>query len=91
MKLLLSRVVQNRNIRVENNRTIDRIEENKVIFDNGDSIDADCIVWATGAEPHDFQHNMTTCENGWLLVNDNLQSVSNDNVFAGGDCITIRG
>ena len=89
MRMLLRRIVERRNINIELNRTIAKIQQNKVVFADGDEIEADCIVWATGAEPHDLEHNMKKCDRGWLLVNENLQSVSNENVFAGGDCITI--
>lgn len=91
MRLLVGRLLKSRNIKVENYRNIARIADNRVIYDNGDGLYADCIVWATGAEPHDLDHNMAKCPRGWLLVNNCLQSVSHPNVFGGGDCITLQG
>ena len=58
MRMLLTRIVERRNINIECNKQITKIAENKIVFTDGDEIEGDCIVWATGAEPHDLQHNM---------------------------------
>jgi NADH dehydrogenase FAD-containing subunit len=62
-----------------------------VILADGSEIICDVAVWATGADPH----GLTTESDldilkGLFRVNDQLQSTSHPNVFAGGDCITME-
>lgn len=48
-------------------------------------------VWATGAEPQQVSVDSDLALlNGYFRVNDNLQSTSHPNVFAGGDCISME-
>ena len=44
---------------------------------------------STGAASHDLFKisNLDHDKNGFLLVNDNLQSLKYNNIFGGGDCI----
>ena len=52
----------------------------------------DQCLWCTNASAADWLRNsgMKTDEKGFLLVNQNLQSVSHREVFAAGDCATIQ-
>jgi selenide,water dikinase len=53
----------------------------------------DLVVWTTGARalPWLAESGLETDERGFLLVDATLRSVSNAEVFAVGDCATVRG
>ena len=48
-------------------------------------------VWATGAEPQKvtFRSDLDIM-NGYIKVNEYMQSTSHPHVFAGGDCVTMQ-
>lgn len=52
----------------------------------------DLVLLATGAAPHPWlaASRLAADERGFLLVSDTLQSVSHPEVFAIGDCATLR-
>ena len=58
----------------------------------GAMVDADFVVAATGASAAKWPRasGLLTDKDGFILVNDRLQSVSHANVFAVGDCATIE-
>ena len=72
-------------------RTAARIERGAVHLQSGEIIVADIIIAATGAAAAAWlsQSGLKTDERGFVLVNDYLQSVSHENVFAAGDCATM--
>jgi NADH dehydrogenase FAD-containing subunit len=73
-------------------RKVIKIEKNKMTLDNDETYDFDLLFWSTGASPPEIFKNsgLDTCKNGYLLVNKFLQSVSDEDVFGMGDCITIK-
>jgi pyridine nucleotide-disulfide oxidoreductase family protein len=56
---------------------------------------SDLIVWATGAQAHAWQTDpirrgsLQTDSGGFVAVDENLRSVSHQNVFAVGDCAAL--
>ena len=56
---------------------------------------SDLVIWATGAEPHDWQRDpasrgsLQTDASGFIAVDDCLRSVSSANIFAVGDCAAL--
>ena len=65
----------------------------EAVIANGQSIAADAVVWVTGASPPAW---LATCglarnEQGFLDINHHLQSTTQPQVFAAGDCATISG
>lgn len=54
--------------------------------------DSDLVLWATGAEAHDWQRDparrgaLAVSDQGFVRIDDHLRSVSHPNVFAVGDC-----
>ncbi|KAL7469478.1 hypothetical protein ACHAXS_009745 [Conticribra weissflogii] len=52
-------------------------------------------IWATGAESHPLSRNLhrqcglSITDRGWIEVNQHLQSISHNNIFAAGDCCEI--
>ena len=66
---------------------------NTVQCENGDKIEADSIVLATGAAMPEWpaKAGLATTADGFLEVNRHLQSTSHEFVFAAGDAATIQG
>ena len=66
---------------------------NTVLCENGDKIEADGIVVATGAAMPAWpaQAGLATTADGFLEVNRHLQSTSHEFVFVAGDAATIQG
>jgi selenide,water dikinase len=59
-----------------------------------ETLEADLVVWATGASPHAFPlgqgvSRLPRDEQGFLEVRDTLQTVGFDDVFAAGDCARL--
>lgn len=50
--------------------------------------DSDLLLWATGAEAHDWQRScgLDVSEPGWIRVDRRLRSTSHPEVHAAGDC-----
>lgn len=69
-----------------------RVEKGRVHFAGGDVMECDVALVATGVRPPTLvaESGLATAEDGSLLVNHHLQSVSHPEVFGGGDCITLR-
>lgn len=53
-----------------------------------DATDSDLLLWATGAEAHDWQRTcgLDVSEPGWIRVDRRLRSTSHPEVYAVGDC-----
>lgn len=87
-------ILRNRNIHVHLNQTVNQIEQNQVKIiscKSGLNLECDRIFWVTqaSASPWLQQTGLTTDQRGFILVNDNLQSVSHPQVFATGDIATM--
>ena len=61
--------------------------KNKLVLSNGETINADCIIAATGTNaPFWLQEtNLALDKNGYIAVNEFQRSLSHQNVFAAGD------
>ena len=59
-----------------------------VVSADGARLDADVVLWATGAQAHAMPHaSGLACDGaGFIRVDSALRSVSHPNVFASGDC-----
>jgi selenide,water dikinase len=60
---------------------------------DGRRIEADAIVWATGAAALPWLRGLGVALDaaGFVVVNESLQSISDAHVFAVGDCATMVG
>ncbi|VXD17085.1 Ankyrin (fragment) [Planktothrix serta PCC 8927] len=96
----LSRKVENLlkklKIHLHFNETVDQVDETqnsikKISCKSGLTLECDRIFWVTqaSASPWLKQAGLTTDKRGFILVNDNLQSVSHPQVFAAGDIATM--
>jgi pyridine nucleotide-disulfide oxidoreductase family protein len=61
---------------------------NVIFSEDGRSIACDAVLWATGAQAHDWlaASALATDERGFVQVDSTLRSVSDPRVFASGDC-----
>ncbi|MES2536604.1 MAG: FAD-dependent oxidoreductase [Pseudomonadota bacterium] len=66
------------------------VEEGKLHFADGSSAAFDALVWATGAEPQSWvaASGLSCVDEGFVEINEHLQSVSHPHVFATGDIAT---
>jgi selenide,water dikinase len=68
-----------------------RAEEGRLALTDGRSVEADLVVWATGAAAPVLlrETGLALDERGFLRVNRSLQSVSHPEIFGAGDVATI--
>jgi NADH dehydrogenase FAD-containing subunit len=83
---------QERSVEVLEGARVERVEDAKVVFTNGDSIPYDLVFPAVGimSYPIFVDSGLPTANDGSLLVTRELHSVEYGNVFGGGDCITLE-
>ena len=73
---------------------VSHVEEGKqLVFENGNPLSVDAILWATAAEPPKLlgELNLPLDDRGFLLTRNTLQSTGCDEVFAVGDSGTVEG
>jgi selenide, water dikinase len=84
-----------RNITVLHGCAVKEITASAVHIEDGRTVTACHVIWATGAMSHPLAQTMAgrglACDDrGWVRVNPNLQSLSHPNVFAAGDCCSVE-
>ncbi len=93
-----NRSVQRRFTRVLSERGVvvhackaNRVIQNNIELDSGESLHADAIIWATHASAPTWykESGLAVDERGFIKVNDSLQSVSHADVFAAGDIASV--
>jgi len=60
-------------------------------LEDGRHIRGDIVIWATGPEPQPLETGLDSCPRGFIKVKQSLQVMDFDNIFAGGDCVTMQG
>ena len=85
------RVLQDRHIKVYVNHRVDKVKADKLICDNGEELAADTVFWVTNASAPAWlaEAGLQVDEQGFIAVNDCLQSLSHSNVFAAGDIAAV--
>ena len=75
------------NVRIKTGDFVDKIEKNKLIFSNGEEIEANTIIWACGVEASKFaqKSGLKTGKGKRIKVNKYLESESHPEVYAVGD------
>jgi NADH dehydrogenase FAD-containing subunit len=68
------------------------IASGRVLLDDGDELPADLALLALGVAPARFfaEAGLAVGEDGGLLVDDTLRSLSFPEIFGGGDCISLQ-
>ncbi|MEO0413954.1 MAG: selenide, water dikinase SelD, partial [Verrucomicrobiota bacterium] len=81
------KTLADRGIAVKTQCPVERVEPNQLILKNGETIEFDALFWVTNAAPPKWPGNagLATDAQGFIAVNDRLQSESHPYVFAAGD------
>lgn len=89
----LGRVLRERDVAVHLDSAAVAVEPGEVVIKTGDRIAADRVFWATapGAAAWLAASGLATDDDGFVQVNDHLQSTSHPFVFATGDCASQEG
>src|SRR5258706_1625979 len=82
-----TRVLAARGITVHANQRVERVEAGRLLCAGGLALPLDEILWVTAADaaPWLRETGLTLDGNGFIAVDDTLQSVSHPDVFAAGD------
>ncbi len=80
-------------VTVLENKSVEQIEPTRLKLTNGESVDTQLTVLATGGAPSDLlqRTDLARATDGGLHVNAFLQSSNHAHVFAAGDCATLSG
>ena len=81
------RILNQRGINVHADTEAVRVSEGELELSNGETIKLDEILWVTGASAPDWlkTSGLEVDNQGFILVNENLQSVNHKDIFAAGD------
>lgn len=92
-RAVFQRVFAESGIQIHLGSRIVRVEPGAVLAADGQRIAADATVWAAGAAPLPQMRGagLAVDANGFITVNEHLQSISNPEAYAAGDCATIQG
>jgi len=84
-------VLNHRGVQLHTRARVDQVRAGGLHADNGEAVEADEIVWVTGAggAPWLQQTGLALDGNGFIRVSDTLQSVTDPRVFAAGDVATM--
>ena len=85
------RVLNERNVEVHLNEKVGSVEPGRLKTTSGQSFVFDEILWVTDAGAADWpgQCGLDVDEKGFISVNDSLQSMSHENIFAAGDIASV--
>jgi pyridine nucleotide-disulfide oxidoreductase family protein len=80
--------LKQRGVEIVNHFSADHVSSNTVVSTDGRVLSADAVLWATGAQAHSWPRNsgLRTDENGFVMIETTLRSLSHSNIFAAGDC-----
>lgn len=81
------RILRERNIDVRTGQTVVRASGEGICCQDGTEIALDHMFWVTAAQPADWPgaSGLAVDEQGFVLVDENLRSTSDEHVFAVGD------
>jgi pyridine nucleotide-disulfide oxidoreductase family protein len=85
-------IVHKKAVQLFQNDPVISVDGNHLMLKSGNCISFDRLLWLAGpSSPPIFQDSgLRTDAQGYLLVNDHLQSMSYPNIFGAGDCIGIQ-
>lgn len=86
------RALRRRGVDFRPGMAVNEIEPGPVVITGSARQEFDCVVLTTGARalPWIGRAGLATDERGFVLVHRTLQSVSHPEIFAAGDCATLR-
>jgi selenide, water dikinase len=87
-----ARILRERNIAVHLRHRVVAVDRNKVICEGGATVPFDALLWVTNASAPAWlkEAGLAVDADGFVAVNDRLQSVSHPNVFAAGDIAAVQ-
>ena len=93
VRAIFMRVLEQRGVTLHLGCAAERVERGVVRLSGGASVEADAIIWATGASAPLWPKvsGLATDDGGFVRVNRRLQSVSHPQVFAAGDIASVSG
>jgi pyridine nucleotide-disulfide oxidoreductase family protein len=88
----LEQILKQRGIRLYLSTDVIEVRPNQVICSSGLVLPVDYTIWVTAAAAPSWikDSGLLTDEKGFILVNNNLQSLSHPHIFAVGDIATIQ-
>lgn len=88
----LQQILIKQGIRIHLSETIEQVLPNKIICKSGLHIEHNYCFWVTQAAAPNWikSSGLTTDSRGFILVNDQLQSISHPHIFAAGDIATMQ-
>ncbi|MDH4150107.1 MAG: FAD-dependent oxidoreductase [Betaproteobacteria bacterium] len=83
----LARILRQRNIVVRLNSPVQEARADRLLLRDGTEVPTDHVLWVTGAAAPEWPRTsgLATDAAGFIAVNEYLQSISHDDVFAAGD------
>ncbi|MDH3326585.1 MAG: selenide, water dikinase SelD [Gammaproteobacteria bacterium] len=86
-----NRILQQRDIKVHNNSYINKVEQDRLTSIDKTQYTAHATLWVTNASAPTWlaESGLQVDEQGFIAVNDTLQSTSHKNVFAAGDIASV--
>jgi selenide,water dikinase len=93
VRAIFMRILAERGVSLHLGRAVLRVEQGVVRRQGGGDIEADTIVWATGASapPWPKAAGLAVDDRGFIVVNERLQSISHPRVLASGDIASVAG
>ncbi|MFO1351466.1 MAG: selenide, water dikinase SelD [Gammaproteobacteria bacterium] len=90
-RAIFRRVLAERGVRVHVGQPVVRVTADGVVLRNGGALPADAVLWLTQAAAPQWLRaaGLATDEQGFIRVNDCLQSISHPEIFAAGDIATM--
>lgn len=88
---MLERIASERGIQIRTKARVSTVKANRLHLSGGEQIECDAIFWTTqaAAAPWLKSTGLTLDSNGFIAIDDSLQSVSHPGVFAAGDVATM--
>ncbi len=86
------RIFAERNIGIKTGARVNEVTANSVRTADGTSIDSDAVIWVTTASSPGWpaQSGLAVDADGFIQVDEHLQSLSHEHVFAVGDAAELR-
>jgi selenide,water dikinase len=88
----LARALDRCGVELRSNTAVAALEPGPVVVTQRERESCDLVLWTAGAAPQPWlrQSGLQTDDAGFVLVDPALRSVSHPDVFAAGDCATLR-
>lgn len=85
-------VLSERRVDVHTNTSVSAVTPEGILQEDGSLIEADVVLWATGAAPHwaMLRSELPVAASGFTLTEDTLQVAGHPTLFAAGDCAVPR-